>query len=42
MALSYIIVGVGNADFQMMEQLDGDIEPLYSRNIRKYRDRDIV
>ena len=40
--MSIIIVGVGNADFDLMEDLDGDIEPLYSKNLRRYRDRDIV
>jgi len=40
--MSIIIVGVGNADFEMMEQLDGDVAPLYSNTLREYRDRDIV
>jgi len=40
--MSIIIVGVGQADFEMMEQLDGDVAPLYSKNRREYRDRDIV
>lgn len=40
--MSIIIVGVGNADFDQMEALDGDVEPLYSKNLRRYRDRDIV
>lgn len=40
--LSIIIVGVGNADFKRMEALDGDITPLYSKNLDKYRNRDIV
>ena len=40
--LSIIIIGVGNADFSMMEELDGDVEPLYSSFLRKFRDRDIV
>lgn len=42
MPLSIIIIGVGNADFEQMEALDGDVAPLYSKNLRKYRDRDIV
>jgi len=40
--LSIIIVGVGDADFEEMETLDGDVTPLYSNSLRKYRDRDIV
>ena len=40
--LSIIIVGVGNADFDQMEALDGDVEPLYSKSARRHRDRDIV
>ena len=40
--MSIIIVGVGIADFEQMEALDGDVAPLYSKNLRKYRDRDIV
>ena len=40
--LSIIIVGVGTADFSMMEQLDGDIEPLYSNILKRYTHRDIV
>jgi len=33
---------VGDADFELMEALDGDIAPLYSKNLRMYRGRDIV
>lgn len=40
--LSIIIVGVGNADFGYMDALDGDDEPLYSKTLKKYRERDIV
>ena len=40
--LSIIIVGVGDAEFDGMEQLDGDIEPLFSKTLNKYRSRDIV
>lgn len=29
--ISIIIVGIGNADFDQMEALDGDEAPLYSR-----------
>lgn len=42
MPLSIIIIGVGDADFSAMEALDGDVAPLYSQNLRQYRDRDIV
>lgn len=40
--MSLIIVGVGNADFKQMEALDGDVTPLYSEILNKYRERDIV
>ena len=40
--IAIIIVGVGNADFEMMEQLDGDDEALYSQRFRKYVEADIV
>ena len=40
--LSIIIVGVGDADFAQMEALDGDVTPLYSGRLRRYRNRDIV
>lgn len=40
--LSIIIVGIGNADFDQMEQLDADDAPLFSRIINKYAARDIV
>ena len=40
--LSIIIVGVGNADFDKMDALDGDDTPLYSKTHRRYRERDIV
>tara|TARA_B110000285_G_C15055654_1_gene579411 strand:- start:463 stop:660 length:198 start_codon:yes stop_codon:yes gene_type:complete len=40
--LSIIIVGVGSADFDQMEALDGDGAPLYSEKLGRYRDRDIV
>ena len=40
--MSIIIVGVGDADFEEMEALDGDIAPLYSNTLRRYRERDIV
>lgn len=40
--LSIIIVGVGNADFSMMDRLDGDDEALYSRRFQKYCESDIV
>ena len=40
--LSIIIVGVGDADFDAMEQLDGDVTPLYSTAYNQYCHRDIV
>lgn len=38
MPLSIIIVGVGNADFQSMEELDGDTIPLEVNGVRAARD----
>lgn len=40
--LSIIIVGVGSADFEAMDVLDADDEPLYSRKLNKKMERDIV
>ena len=40
--LSIVIVGVGDADFDSMDTLDADNEPLYSKKYRKYMHRDIV
>ena len=40
--LSIIIVGIGQADFQQMELLDGDTNPLFSKKWQKYNERDIV
>lgn len=40
--LSIVIVGVGDADFATMDQLDADVTPLYSQKHRKYMSRDIV
>lgn len=40
--LSIIIVGVGEADFEAMDVLDADDEPLYSRKLKKKMERDIV
>ena len=40
--MSIIIVGVGEAEFDMMEMLDGDVTPLYSNILKRARDRDIV
>ena len=42
MPLGIIIVGVGDADFSMMDTLDGDDEALYSVGYRKYMAADIV
>ena len=40
--LSIVIVGVGEADFESMDVLDADEEPLYSNKYKKYMARDIV
>jgi len=40
--LSIIIVGVGSANFEGMEVLDADEEPLYSQKLGKKMERDIV
>lgn len=40
--MAIIIVGVGDADFDSMETLDGDDEALYSQAYRKYMAADIV
>lgn len=40
--LSIVIVGVGDADFNSMDTLDADNEPLYSMKYKKYMSRDIV
>lgn len=42
MPLSIIIVGVGNADFDPMDVLDADDEPLYSQRYKRYMSSDIV
>ena len=34
--LSIVIVGVGEADFDSMNTLDADSEPLYSKKYKKY------
>ena len=40
--LSIVIVGVGDADFESMDTLDADVNPLYSKKYRRYMSRDIV
>ena len=40
--IGIIIVGVGEADFEAMDQLDGDEEDLYSSATRRYMAADIV
>lgn len=40
--LSIIIVGIGEADFDQMDLLDADDNPLYSKKLGKYASRDIV
>ena len=42
LALSIIIVGVGNEDFTMMHELDADETPLYSKFVHHREKRDIV
>lgn len=42
LALSVIIVGVGNADFSQMEMLDGDEKALRDSTTNTYASRDIV
>ena len=37
-----IIIGVGDADFSSMDQLDADEEALYSQRYRQYMAADIV
>jgi hypothetical protein len=40
--MSIIIVGVGQANFDSMEELDADVSPLYSEKHKRYMSRDIV
>ena len=40
--LSVIIVGVGDEDFSKMRELDADENPLYSKRLDKFMERDIV
>jgi len=40
--VSIVIIGVGDADFDTMETLDADKEPLYSTLLRKGASRDCV
>ena len=40
--LSIIIVGVGDEDFEKMRELDADEKPLFSKQLNKYMERDIV
>ena len=42
MPLSIIIVGVGQADFSAMDELDADEVPLYSQYYKKQMAADIV
>lgn len=42
MALSIIIVGVGNANFDKMDELDADDTPLYSKRYKRKMAADIV
>ena len=40
--LSIIIVGVGSDEFESMDILDADENPLYSMKYKKYMEADIV
>jgi hypothetical protein len=40
--VSIIIIGVGSADFTTMEELDADVDPLYSDKYHKGASRDLV
>jgi hypothetical protein len=40
--MAIIIVGVGSDDFESMDTLDADDNPLYSMKYKKYMDADIV
>lgn len=40
--MAIIIVGVGSDDFESMDILDADDNPLYSMKYKKYMDADIV
>ena len=40
--LSIIIIGIGDADFDNMENLDADKDPLFSEKTEKFQSRDIV
>ena len=40
--IAFFFIGVGDADFSSMEQLDGDEEALFSQAYRKYMAADIV
>lgn len=40
--MAVVIVGVGNAEFDNMDRLDGDDEALFSTYVNKYAQADIV
>lgn len=40
--MSIIIVGIGDADFESMEELDADVTPLFSNEHKKFASRDTV
>ena len=40
--LSIIIIGVGNGEFTIMDNLDADTKPLFSDKFKIYQTRDIV
>jgi len=40
--LSIIIIGVGHGDFSLMNILDADVNPLYSKKLGRYAERDMI
>jgi len=40
--MSIIIVGIGNANFEKMEDIHGHDMPMFSKTLQRYRERDCV
>ena len=40
--ISIVIIGAGDSDFEMMQNLDADEAPLFSIKSQRYASRDIV